>query len=266
MDRIHQPTHGSLHVEGVMSEALRGRGSVWIYLPPEYDTQPDREFPALYLLHGAWGWEFDWAVKGRAGETAGQMIAAGEIEPHVIVMPSDGLTGIGSLYVNWRGEAPQYADWIVHDLTGHIETNLRVMADRRSRCIGGLSMGGYGAVNLGLSNRELYRSVASHSGFFDVRALGEFFQPVYNEALGTPERVRANNPMEYVEDIPADEMPALHFDCGTDDFLYEANVSFHERLEDLGLPHTYREHPGSHTWDYWSEHLADQLLFHFGDR
>ena len=264
MELIRQPSHGALYVEGFESEALQGRASVWIYLPPGYEDEPNRRYPVLYLLHGAWGWEFDWATKGSACETAGRMISAGEVEPHIIVMPNDGLAGVGSLYVNWRGARPRYEDWITRDLVGLVDSQLRTIPEREGRCIGGLSMGGYGATNLGLRNRALYRSITSHSGFFDVRGLSELFQPVYDHALGSPERIRANNPIEYVEDIPAEEMPALLFDCGTEDFLYQGNVAFAERLKELGLPHTYREHPGAHTWEYWSEHLVDQLVFHFG--
>lgn len=264
MELVRQPTHGSLCIEGIQSEALQGRTTVWIYLPPGYETDADRRYPVLYLLHGAWGWEFDWATKGSACETAGRLITAGEVEPHIIVMPNDGLAGIGSLYVNWRGTRPRYEDWITRDLVTHVDALLRTIPDRGGRCIGGLSMGGYGATNLGLRNRSLYRSIVSHSGFFDVRGVSELFQPVYDYALGSPERIRANNPIEYVESIPSDEIPALYFDCGTEDFLYHGNVAFRDRLLELGLPHTYREHPGGHTWEYWSVHLVDQLRFHFG--
>lgn len=55
--------------------------------------------------------------------------------------------------------------------------------------------------------------------------------------------------------------PALYFDCGTDDFLYQDNCDFHEHLQSIGYPHTYQEFSGGHTWDYWTTHLRDVLVF-----
>ena len=57
-------------------------------------------------------------------------------------------------------------------------------------------------------------------------------------------------------------MPALAFDCGTEDHLLDDSRRFHARLEALGVPHQYREHPGAHTWDYWDEHVRDAIAWH----
>jgi len=252
-------------VDGIQSEALQGRATIWVYLPPGYDDNTDRRYPVLYLLHGAWGWEWDWPCKGSAAETAGRMIDSGEIEPIIIVMPNDGLRKMGTLYVNWADGSARYEDWIACDLVAYIDSNLRTKAERDGRCITGLSMGGLGAVNIGLRNRLMYRSIASHSGLFDlVEDAGHFWREFQDQALGTPERAAQNSPLRYVANIPANERPALYIDCGVDDFLFQGNRDMHARLESLGIAHTYNEFPGAHTWEYWTEHLRESLAFHFG--
>ncbi len=267
MLRIDQPTHGTLVVDGVQSEALQGRASVWIYLPPDYETAPDRRYPTLTLLHGAWGWEWDWATKGAAAETVGRMITAGEIEPIVVAMPNDGLAHEGTMYVNWADGSRRCEDWIARDLVAHLDQNLRTQAERAGRCITGLSMGGFGATNIGLRNRLVYRSVASHSGLFSVVEKSNLFWDQFAErAFGSPERTKANSPLHYVGDLPRDELPAIYLDCGQDDFLFQGNEAMHARLTELGIEHTYNVFPGAHTWEYWTAHLEDSLRFHFGVR
>ena len=60
---------------------------------------------------------------------------------------------------------------------------------------------------------------------------------------------------------PAD-LPRLSFDCGTEDFLLAENRAFHAYLDSLGLPHTYAEYPGGHTWPYWDLHVQEALVQH----
>lgn len=178
-------------------------------------------------------------------------------------MPNDGLKREGTFYVNWVDGSARYEDWIARDLVGYIDANLRTKSTRADRCISGLSMGGFGAFHVGLRNRNLYRSVASHSGLFDVAVEGSFWDEFRDQAFGSMEKARAASPYHFVADIPKAELPALYHDCGTEDFLFGANEAMHARLEELGVASTYRTFPGAHTWEYWTEHLVDSLAFHF---
>jgi S-formylglutathione hydrolase FrmB len=56
--------------------------------------------------------------------------------------------------------------------------------------------------------------------------------------------------------------PAIRFDCGVDDFLIKHNRDFDAHLTALGIPHEYQEFPGSHSWDYWDEHVQEAIAFH----
>lgn len=60
----------------------------------------------------------------------------------------------------------------------------------------------------------------------------------------------------------ARQLPKILIDCGTDDFLLEDNRDFVESLRGAKIPHTYKEHPGQHNWDYWDEHIQEAIRFH----
>jgi enterochelin esterase-like enzyme len=60
-------------------------------------------------------------------------------------------------------------------------------------------------------------------------------------------------------------MPRLAFDCGTDDHLLDQNRRFHAFLDARGIRHTYREHPGGHTWEYWDAHVQEALKQHMDE-
>ncbi len=259
MHVLRAEERGSLAIEPLESAALGGRSTVWLYLPPGCDDA--RPLPVLYLLHGAHGRESDWALHGSVLETAGELIHGGEIEPLLIVMPNDGLRGRGTRYMNRPDGTGDYEHWIARDLVAHIDDHFPTRAERAHRCIAGLSMGGFGAVNVGLRNRALYRGIASHSGLFNIRP--EHSLPEIAEDLDEETR-RANSPIDYIADIPHEELPALYLDCGVEDFLYEHNLEFHRRLRELGVEHVFHAFPGGHTWDYWSRRLRDSLRFLFG--
>ena len=126
-----------------------------VALPANYDSS-DRRYPVLYLLHGFSGNYTQWARFGAP--------SAAKTHELIVVMPDGG----NSWYIRWAGsEAGQKNDWegaIVKDLVAHVDSTYRTIAAREGRAIGGLSMGGYGAVVLGLRHPDLFCSIGSYSG------------------------------------------------------------------------------------------------------
>ena len=127
--------------------------------------------------------------------------------------------------------------------------------------VGGLSMGGYGAVRFGLGRPDRFRSVHAHSA-----ALGFGHSPRYHDTkdferiLGEP-RVGGKDDL-FTLASAAGERPALRIDCGTEDFLLDDNRAFHAHLDAIGFAHEYEEFTGAHDWTYWDRHVQDQLAFH----
>jgi putative tributyrin esterase len=128
-----------------------------VLLPRAYDTSTDR-YPVLYLLHGLTQNYTAW------GRNNGAPDYAALYDDLIVVMPDGG----NSWYVNWAvsdgGQKNNWADYIVRDLVGHVDSTYRTIARREGRAISGLSMGGYGAVTLGLRHPEVFISIGSTSG------------------------------------------------------------------------------------------------------
>jgi enterochelin esterase-like enzyme len=69
-----------------------------------------------------------------------------------------------------------------------------------------------------------------------------------------------NTVINLVYKIKANDLKLI-FDCGINDFFYDANKRLHEKLVERNIPHDYIERPGNHTWDYWANSIKYQLLF-----
>lgn len=130
-----------------------------VYLPA--GEVPDDGWPVLYLLHGLHGTAQDWNALGNIVQTLDRLIATKRIRPLVVVMPDGGQ----SWYVDSAdvGGPGNYATAIGHDLPAAIEEAFPVGDDRQHRAIAGVSMGGYGALRLGLADPERYAAVATLS-------------------------------------------------------------------------------------------------------
>lgn len=134
----------------VASPTLGRDMRMYVYLPDGYAEAGSR-FPVIFMLHGAGGNETDWVIKGGIQVTADQQIARGELRKSVIVMPT---TGPQSWYADANADKAQTA--FVKELIPFVERSFNVRTDRAGRAIGGLSMGGYGALNLSLAHPELF--------------------------------------------------------------------------------------------------------------
>jgi len=128
-----------------------------VLLPQDYETSTAR-YPVLYLMHGLTQNYTAWGLQN------GTPFYAGLYDDLIVVMPDGG----NSWYVNWAvnegGQTNNWEDHIIRDLIGHVDWNYRTIARREGRAIAGLSMGGYGALTLGLRHPELFISIGSTSG------------------------------------------------------------------------------------------------------
>lgn len=212
-----------------------------------------KPWPVLYLLHGMHDDHTAWALKGRALHHA-------ERWPICIVMP-DGEDSFYTTQVQGEDYFAHFAD----ALPAFIESTLPVRSDRCGRCVGGLSMGGYGALRLALGRPDRYISAHSHSGALMIGS-HQHKEPT-NLTDAAFQRIFGEDPRGTDHDLQhlarhADPMPALRIDCGTEDFLYKHNQTFHAHLQTLGVDHEYETSTGTHGWTYWDTHLPAALAFH----
>ena len=118
-----------------------------VYLPAGYDTEPDRRYPAVYLLHGIFDSYRTWLGHFEVPAILDRLIAAGAMPPAIVVMPNGGNRYGGGYYV----DSPTTGDWatyIASDLVDFIDARFRTRARADARAIVGHSMGGFGAIHI----------------------------------------------------------------------------------------------------------------------
>jgi len=237
----------------VKSKYLGRRGNVLLYLPDGIENL--ETIPVYILLHGVYGSAWSWALNAGAHKTADRLIKEGAISPCILAMPSDGLWGDGSGYVEHEYES--YEKWVVKDVKAVVESQLQHKSIIESYSISGLSMGGYGALCLGAKYGNHFKAISAHSAIIRWDEM----QPFVEENI-----YMINNPNGHQNAIDLlkankDNLPALRFDCGIDDDLVEANRLLHNQLLQEGIDHIYEEFSGGHEWPYWEKHIEKTLYF-----
>lgn len=205
----------------------------------------DPPFPALIQLHGLSDDHNAWVQNSR-------LVRHVSAYPLVVLMPDGGT----SMYLNWRGldrvSKLRYESMIIDDLTAHAKRFLPVTDGPWA--IGGLSMGGFGAMRLGLKYAGRFASIWSHSSklYWENIDQTDLLED-YPDALIEPHAERAAR---------LERPPVVGFDCGVDDELIGENRRFHAFLQGIRMEHHYAEHPGAHDWAYWDTHVQEALAQH----
>lgn len=235
------------------SQALGMATDMNVILPqPASDAAAPRGgYPVLYLLHGLLD---DYSVWLRRTSVERYCQDRGL----VVVMPS----AHRSFYTDM---AHGYAYWqfISRELPRLARSFFPISAKPEATFVAGLSMGGYGALKLALSNPRRYAAAASLSGAVNMANAGESEDPSW--------RAEMANVFGDLDTLPGSKhdlfhlaakvakgsapVPRLYVACGTEDFLYADNVRFHHHLQELDLPVTYDEGPGEHNWAYWDQQI-----------
>jgi enterochelin esterase-like enzyme len=251
------PAHPGVHLLTLNSPALQRRGDVTVFLPPSYASITS--LPLLVLLHGVYGSHWNWWMLGDAPATANQMLQAGAVkssmEPMAIAMPSDCLWGEGSGYVRHGNEDAE--GWIMDDVPRCLQKFLpQLQIDRIF--LAGQSMGGYGALRLGMKHASRVAGISAHSSVTEIAQLQQFVREPLHEYLNAGER---DAEILHWARKHRSLLPPIRFDCGTMDPLLDGNRRLSQVLEKERIPHTYEEHPGGHDWSYWQMHLSRTLRF-----
>ncbi len=220
-----------------------------------FPDSPDapRPWSVYYLLHGLSDDHTTWMRRSCIERyTLGY--------PLMVVMPDGGR----GWYTN-AIDGDAYEDDLITQVIGLIENDFPVTAKRSSRAIGGISMGGFGAVKLGLKHPELFASVTSHSGvlaFLRHPSESKAMCPEFTRIFGTAPTDGPEDPFSLAAKANRKKLPAIRIDCGDEDPFLEQNRAFHLHLEALEVAHEYQECSGTHNWQYWDLHVREALDFH----
>ena len=254
---IEMANFESLDFITVKSNALNKRADITVF-NPEKNKKTTQSIPLVILLHGVYGSHWAWTVKGKVHETLQQLMNSNQIRPMVIAMPSDGLFGDGSAYLPHK--QVNYEKWIVEDVINIMKEQYPQIDKSSPVFIAGLSMGGFGAMRLGAKYPTLFNAISGLSSITHFNQMEQFvsnFQELKNEAIihdGVLEWFIKNKT----------QLPPFRFDCGKLDILIEHNRLLHIELGNHNIHHIYQEFEGEHSWDYWTKHIKDTLLFFNG--
>ncbi len=265
---VNKVPHGNLSKVWYESPTLKLTRRMTVYTPAGYEN--GKNYPVLYLLHGAGGDENAWSELGRAAQILDNLIAAGKAKPMLVVMtngnpntaaaPGEWDFGMYQPAMGGGGvQLPQAAasmDESFMDVVNFIEKNYKVAKNKANRAICGLSMGGGHSFAISKRFPNTFDYVGLFSAAVSVGQWGD----------RTPLLERMNTNEEYNKQMAAlfGAKPKLYWIAiGKTDFLYQQNADLRKWLDSKGYPYKYRETDGGHIWRNWRIYLSEfsQMIF-----
>jgi enterochelin esterase family protein len=256
--KVNAVPHGTVARRWYDSPGNKGVRRITIYTPPGYETSTGK-YPVLYLLHGMGGDEEAWMALGRASQILDNLIAQGKAKPMLVVMSNGnvaqeaapGESSLGMYKPTFQ--LPNTMDGVFEetfpDVIKFIEGNYRVKAEKSSRAIAGLSMGGYHSLHIS----RYYPNTFDYVGLFSAAIIPneKVTSKVYENIDATLKAQQKNGYKLYWIGI------------GKADFLYKNVTEYRAKLDGIGMKYTYRETEGGHTWTNWRVYLSEfvPLLF-----
>lgn len=249
--------HGQVRSVNYYSNITKAWRRAFVYTPPDYDIQPAKRYPVMYLQHGGGEDETGWPNQGKMDFILDNLIAEGKAIPMIVVMergyasdPSRPLpTGTDMAS---RMAANIFPEVLVREVIPMIDAKFRTLTDRNSRGMAGLSMGGFQTFQTTMTNLDKFAYIGGFSGA-GFRAPGANITDMYN---GVWKDATAFN----------NKVKLMYLSIGTKEpeRMYQNVNSFHTELEKAGIKHVYYESPNtSHEWQTWRRSLKQfaSLLF-----
>ena len=218
-------------------------------------------WPTLYLLHGFSGNRNDWLLRSDIETWAGKHRIA-------VIMPD----GANRFYLDNEETGEQYGTFVGKELVDVTRRMFPLSRERKDTVIGGMSMGGYGAIRNGLLYTETFGAIIALSSALilkEVAAMtpeggGNFMAPYgyYRHTFGElSSLIGSDKDPDYLTKLRLREgkPTRLFLACGTEDFLYERNVEFHNELTQMGYPHTWWAQAGAHDFTLWNQAMPAAL-------
>ncbi len=225
------------------------------------DAREDKPFKTLYLLHGLFGSQVDWVSGTRIQRWAEEKNLA-------VVMPA----GENAFYIDQPEMGTMHGQFIGEELVEITRKMFPLSRKREDTYIGGLSMGGFGAMRNGLKYHDTFGAIVSLSGALHILERPEGSKEgtiAYEEAYfgNLVEAAKSDkNPAVLIEQLKAEKekdpntaVPEIFMACGTEDGLLGVNRLYRDRLENSGMQVSYHESAGGHTWDFWDEWIKKAL-------
>ncbi len=223
-------------------------------------------YPTIYLLHGYSGNQNDWLLQSHIENWA---TAYG----YAVIMPSAG----NSFYLDNESTGEQFGHFVGEELVGVTRGMFNLSHKREDTIIGGLSMGGFGALRNGLYFGDTFGAIIALSSALITDEIATM-EPGQRNAVQTYDYYRHvfgdlktllgsdNDPKALAKKALKRNAPKLFMACGTEDFLYQNNLDFHQHLESIGYPHTWRQSSGVHDFAFWDRTIKEGMQWLQGEK
>lgn len=246
---IKQVPHGAVAEVQYYSKSLKRHRRMHIYTPPGYESD-NRKYPVFYLLHGAMDCDDSWTTVGRAGFILDNLIAEKKARPMVVVMPAGHTSRDFNMASGITQTVDEFSQDFLNDIMPYVESHYRVLKDRGSQAIAGLSMGGMQALNIAMTDLGRFSCV------------GVFSSGVFSMSPGG--QAKPSSPsweQQHLSMLDNQKMKKglrlLWFATGSEDFLVQTTKDTVDMLKKHGFSPVYKETGGGHTWANWREYLNE---------
>ena len=251
--KVNDVPHGTVSKVWYDSPSLGMDRRLTIYTPAGYETSGKR-YPVFYLLHGMGGDENAWSELGRATQILDNLIAQGKAEPMIVVMTNGNAAleaAPGESSLGWEKQ-PTFqlpktmeGSFEMHfpEVVKFVDKHYRTKANKKSRAIAGLSMGGFHSLHIS----KQYPDMFNYVGLFSAAIM-----PGKNATSLVYEDMEGKLATQFAK------KPALYWIAiGKTDFLYKANVEYRKLLDEKGYPYEYFENEDGHIWRNWRIYLSE---------
>jgi len=244
-----------------------------VMLPPNYGTETQKKYPVLYFLHGL-GENEQTLLRSGGWGLIEDLRRDHKVGDFLMIAPE----GRGSFFINSADGHDRYNDFFLIEFLPYIETHYRVIRQRRSRGVTGLSMGGYGALRFAFAHPELFGSVSAQSPALITEApralnadlrnggpLAGLLGRVFGNPINVPHWIE-NNPFELARKNQAQiRNEAIYINCGEqDEYGFAASAEqMHKQLQAENIKHEFHLYPGGHNAEYFLSHLGETIEFHW---
>lgn len=223
----------------------------------------ERPMKTLFLLHGFSGSSIDWITGSNIVELSLKYNMA-------VVLPS----GDNSFYLNGKGTGSAYETFTGAELVDYVQKTFRLALKKEDTYIGGLSMGGFGALHTGIKYSDTFGKIFALSSALIVDTIKDMESETqdaiadydyYERVFGNLKELEQSdkNPayLAKIKTEKGEKIQPIFMACGKQDFLIEQNRTFREKLSSLGIEVIYEESDGIHDWKFWNEYLEPAIQF-----
>lgn len=264
----HNVPHGTVRVNWYLSKTTNAWRRVYVYTPPDYDTNINKRYPVLYLQHGAGEDETGWSHQGKMNFIMDNLIAEGKAKPMIVAMENGYAFKPGAAQPEPKKDKNGPPDFskmfaafeevVTNDLIAMIDITYRTIPDRDHRAMAGLSMGGMQTFQITLNHLDLFSYIGGFSG-----GGGGF--------SGSFDPKTSHNGVMADADAFNNKIHLLWLGIGTDEgkWIHDSISNYHTALAAHNIKHVFYESPGtSHEWLTWRRCLHEfaPLLFTGDDK